>query len=255
VVPASADAVVGAPLLSERRVVPLPDPDVGRAGFVGGEGSVVLPAGAGVAVVEGLPVRVDVADDGSGVPLRVDVRVFDPDRAGEVSPYARMAVQVDLVEPGLGEVAGSRDASVTLDYSSVPLGYGAGLVERLVVYLGEGCVALAGGDLVCEKTTEVPTVNNTRERTLTFSVVDTDLRDVVGAGDVGGVAAVVRFGSRELVCSGVDPVGSAGELRGDAAVAVGGVSGGPVHGLVRGVVSDRGSGGVFRAAAADHAVL
>lgn len=188
VVPEVVDSVVVAPRLSEQPRPGLADPDVGRDGFSWGS-TVSEASAAGVTRFGELPVSVEVAPTTEGEsPVSVRVVVADPKWASLVSPDVGLAVQVDLFAAGSTTDAGRRSATVTLDYSEVPLGYGAGLFERLTVFWVDDCGALPSGELVCKTSTPVETQRLTRDRTLTFEVSDADLRDLGGATEAGAAA-------------------------------------------------------------------
>jgi len=185
--------VVGDPVVADeepRRLPALPDPDVGRDGFAFGSASATVGSGGGVVGLGDLPVVVEVAAGDSDL-LRVDVEVLDPGWATLISPEVGLAVQVDLSERDAASVRGSRSAEVTLDYSGVPLGYGAGLFERLAVFWVDDCVALVSGVVSCGTRVEVPAEIHTRDRTLSFWVTDTDLREVEEADQAQGAAMPV----------------------------------------------------------------
>jgi RHS repeat-associated protein len=213
-------------------VVGLADPDVGRRGVSAGRGVAEVTAGAGRRQVGDLPVWVELADEGAA--LQVEAEVLCEAGGGSLSPFG-VALRVDLAEPrvelgdeldqqeveptdgvepadgvgpvgepgeaggvpGLGDVV-ARRMTVVLDYSDVPLGYSAGVVDRLVLWWVDDCAGDAGGVVDCERVFEIPVTNDTAARTLTFDVADVDLVGEVGA--TLGVMPVVE--AERLVESG-----------------------------------------------------
>lgn len=193
-VPDASLALNPPPRLSAGARDALPDPDAGRTGLVSGYAFDEVGRGGGPADLGNLPVSVVVDGEVFAEPVAVDVEVLDPTKADTVSPFVGVAVRVDLFEAGNTTRLGERSAEVTIDFSEVPLGYAAGLFERIRVYSHTDCVQLPDDTLVCADKTEVESRLMRRDRTITFRVTDSDLRQNEEAAGSHGAAFPLSAG-------------------------------------------------------------